>query len=151
MRAIVPLLLLATALAAGCNTVDQRIREKSAVFLTLPSADQEALRQGHVKVGYTEDMAYIALGKPDEVREQVTDQGNSTLWTYLSYWEEYAGEQHMGYRRQVFLDRKTGRAYVALVPVRASVYRERVQEALRLEFKDGKIIAIEEPKKDAAS
>jgi hypothetical protein len=151
MRATVPLLLLATALAAGCNSVDQRIREKEAVFSTLPAADQEALRQGHVKVGYSEDMAYIALGKPDEVRNQVTDQGKSTVWTYLSYWEEYAGERHLGFRRQVYLDRKTGRAHVALVPIHASVYRERVQEVLRVEFKDGKIIAIEEPRKDSAS
>ncbi|MDX2185724.1 MAG: hypothetical protein SFV32_02230 [Opitutaceae bacterium] len=145
MKQLAILLSAVALLASGCNTVEKRIEEKSAVFNSLPPEDQQSLREGHVRVGYTEEMAYIALGKPDEVSETTTAEGKITVWTYLEYSQEYVGERHMGYRRQVLVDRKTGRAYVIARPVHASVYRDKVEDALRLEFKDGKITAIEQP------
>jgi len=73
-------LLLAVS---GCNTIDHRIHEKPDVFNQLDPKAQAEIRQGRVEVGYTPDMVYIALGKPDKI------DGNT--WYYKLYFEEGDG------------------------------------------------------------
>ena len=70
-------LLIAFALLSlsGCNTFEQRSEEKAAVFYQLDKATQEKLRQGEVELGFTTDMVFIALGRPDYKSEQITAKG----------------------------------------------------------------------------
>lgn len=148
MKTKIPLVALAALALAltGCSTVESRIQEKSATFSALNPEQQKVLKEGRVEVGFTEEMAYIALGQPDLVRERQTAQGTVKVWTFLSYSEEYAGTHRTGFRRFVAIDPKTGRAIVHYVPVDTAIYRERVDEVLRVEFIDGKVTAIEQPK-----
>jgi outer membrane protein assembly factor BamE (lipoprotein component of BamABCDE complex) len=73
-------LLLAVS---GCDTINHRIREKPDVFNGLDPKAQAEIRQGRVEVGYTPDMVYLALGKPDKI------EGNT--WYYKLYSEEGDG------------------------------------------------------------
>jgi outer membrane protein assembly factor BamE (lipoprotein component of BamABCDE complex) len=79
-------LLLAVS---GCNTIDHRIGEKSDAFNQLDPKAQAEIRQGGVQVGYTPDMVYMALGKPDKI------EGNT--WYYKLYSEE--GDRPLYVRR----------------------------------------------------
>jgi outer membrane protein assembly factor BamE (lipoprotein component of BamABCDE complex) len=73
-------LLLAVS---GCDTINHRIREKQDVFNRLDPKAQAVIRQGRVEIGYTPDMVYMALGKPDKIE--------GTTWYYKHYFEEGDG------------------------------------------------------------
>ncbi|OAM88454.1 hypothetical protein OH491_10780 [Termitidicoccus mucosus] len=131
---------------AGCSTIGSRIKEKAAVFDTLTPEEQASIRQGSVGLDYTIDMVYMALGKPDHVTEKVTSGGADTTWIYNNYYQEYAGTHFVGYRRHMTYDAQSKRWIAYYVPIHEPVYRTRIEEIARVQFKDGKVIAIEQPK-----
>ncbi|HRJ47004.1 MAG TPA: hypothetical protein PKY38_06560 [Opitutaceae bacterium] len=131
-------------LLAGCSTIDRRIEEKAAVFASLDPATQEQLRQGMVEVGYDTDMVYIALGRPDERRERVTAAGREQVWIYSTYFQEYVGTTTMGYRRYVTVHPRTGERIIYFEPIRTDIYRDRVDERIRITFINGRVTVIEQ-------
>jgi len=147
MKTLQALALLGFALfVSGCSTVDNRIKEKSAVFASLDPQAQARLKQGLIDIGYTMDMVYIALGKPDEVREKTSVKGQNTTWIFKNYWQEYQGSTVVGYHRYVYYD-ATAKAYrVYYEPVRTEIYRARSEERTRVTFVDGHVTAIEQAK-----
>lgn len=130
-------------LLAGCSTIDRRITEKAAVFESLDPATQEQLRKGMVEVGYNTDLVYIALGRPDERRERITAAGREEVWIYSSYYQEYAGTS-VAYRRYIGYHPVTGKRVIYLEPVHQHHYRDRVNERIRVTFRDGKVTEIEQ-------
>ena len=147
MKTFQILTLLGLALlASSCSTVDNRIKEKSAVFASLDPQAQARLKQGMIDVGYTSDMVYIALGKPDEVREKTTDKGRETTWIFKNYWQEYQGSTVVGYHRHVYYDPAVKAYRIYYEPVRTEIYRQRSEERTRVLFVDGHVTAIEQVK-----
>lgn len=131
---------------AGCQTVDSRIKEKPEVFAGLDAATQDKIKQGIIDLGYTEDMVYLALGAPDQKREAVTAQDRSVTWIYNTYYNRYDGTAFAGYNRSLYFDPylKTYRVYYR--PVYADTYRTEKEERIRVVFKDGKVISLEQTK-----
>lgn len=138
------LLLVGISLLTSCNTIKSRIDEKSALFNSLDPQVQDHLRKGLIDVGYTEDMVYIALGKPDEKSEKTTTAGTTTTWIYNTYWEEYEGTHTAGYRRHVVFDPRIRAYRVFYVPVREEVYSAHEEEKTRVTFKNGLVESIEQ-------
>jgi len=134
------------AILVGCSTVDTRIQEKSAVFNSLDPQIQDRLKQGLIDVGYTSDMVYIALGKPNEVHNKTTDKGTETTWVYKNYWEEYQGSAVTGYHRWVYYDPGLKAYRVYWEPVRTDVYRQRSEERTRVSFLNDHVTVIESSK-----
>ena len=146
MKRILVLIAAGVLALTGCSTVKSRIEEKQALFNSLDPQAQARIRQGLIDVGYTTDMVYIALGKPDEVKERTTGEGNETTWIYNAYWQEYEGSRMVGYHRRIYYDR-VARAYrVFYEPVRAEFYSDHVEERTRVNFRDGHVTAIEQVK-----
>ncbi|MCW5550391.1 MAG: hypothetical protein KIT44_15620 [Opitutaceae bacterium] len=137
------LLLPFVLLLAGCSTIDRRITEKAAVFESLDPATQEQLRKGMVEIGYNTDLVYIALGSPDERRERITAAGREEVWIYSTYYQEYAGTT-VHYRRYIGYHPVTGKRVIYFEPVRHHHYRDRVDERIRVTFRDGKVTEIEQ-------
>ncbi len=146
-RRLTALGLLLPLLFAACSTVKSRIDEKPAAFAAADPATQENVRKGAVEVGYSADLVYIALGKPDDQINTITKQGEDETWIYHSYHEDYAGTVRTGYRRYIVIDPRTGRPVVFIEPVYTDVYREHTDERIRIIFKSGKVSAIEELKR----
>ncbi len=71
--------------AAGCGTngVSARIQEKSEVFARLTPMQQEQIKHGGIEPGYTQDMVYMALGKPTSISTYAN--GRDTTWVYKNY------------------------------------------------------------------
>lgn len=138
-----PLLCL-LAVLSGCSTVSSRISEKSAFFNTLDAQTQERLKRSAVKIGDTQDMVYIAFGRPDRIKETATAKEHSLTWIYNAYRSEYEGTRYGGYRRQGYYDQhaKVWRTYYE--PVRVDIYREREEEYMRVTFHGDKVVAIEQ-------
>ncbi|MFM1850403.1 MAG: hypothetical protein RIS54_87 [Verrucomicrobiota bacterium] len=141
------LLFAAVALAlAGCSTFEKRAAQKSAVFNALDAPTQAKLKEGVVEIGYTPDVVYIALGSPDRRTEEVTAKGRKETWIYNSYYSEYRGTEHVGYRRMVEFDPITKKYFVYYEPMRVDVYRDRIDERIRITFVEGKVSVIEQAK-----
>ena len=131
---------------AACSTVDSRIREKSAVFSKLEPATQAKIKQGIIELGFTTDMVYIALGRPDAIKERVGATGRETTWKYDTYYERYEGTVHTGYRRFVYWDKRTNTYRIYHEPVFRDIYSEYRETYIRVIFKDGRVTAIEQTK-----
>jgi hypothetical protein len=137
--------MLAFALA-GCSTVDSRIKEKPDVFAKLDPVIQAKLKQGIIDLGYTSDMVYIALGKPDEIRERTSGGGHDTVWKYNTYYDRYEGTVHAGYRRFVYWDPRIRAYRIYYEPVYANLYSAEKETYIRVTFRDDKITVIEQTK-----
>jgi hypothetical protein len=147
MKTLVRLLVAAIALGlVACSTVSSRIEQKADVFAKLDPATQLKIKQGIIDLGFTPDMVYIALGRPDETREIATEGGRETVWTYNSYYDRYEGTVHTGYRRSVYWDPRIKGYRVYHEPVYANVYSEQKNTDIRVIFKDDKVTAIEQTK-----
>lgn len=145
-------LLTTFALAAtlgflsGCQTVDDRIKEKPEVFARLDVATQDKIKQGIIELGYTEDMVYLALGKPDQRRESLTAGGKTTTWIYNTYYERYDGTRFAGYYRSLYFDPYLRAYRVYYRPMYADVYAQEKEERIRVVFTDGKVTSLEQAK-----
>ena len=147
-RRLVTTFMLAASLGflAGCQTVNDRIKEKPAVFAALDAPTQDKIKQGIIDLGYTEDMVYLALGKPDQLRESKRTDGNTTTWIYNTYYDRYEGTAFVGYHRSVYFDPYLRAYRIYDRPVYADSYAQEKEERIRVIFKDGKATVIEQAK-----
>ncbi len=140
--------LLTLVLAmTGCSTIDSRIREKSTVFAALDAPTQDKIRLGRIEVGFSTDLVYMSHGAPDERLTTTSATGTDETWIYNSYRQEYMGTALVGYRRFVVIDPRTRQPIVYYEPVYNSVYRDQIEERIRIIFKGGKVEAIEQVKR----
>jgi len=139
-------ILAAVLLASltGCSTISSRIREKAAVFVALPPAMQAEIRQGQVAIGFTPDMVYMAIGKPDEIREHVDPARRETVWKYNTYYDRYEGTYRAGHRRWVVWDPRIHAYRVFDEPVYANAYQPVKETFFRITFRDGRVAAIDQ-------
>lgn len=129
---------------SACNTFKRRAEEKASVFRALDAATQARLEAHQIEVGDSQDMVYIALGAPDEKREQLDAGGKTSTWIYSAYWQEYQGTRMVGYRRQVIYDPGSKSYRVYHEPDFQPVYAPRVEDRVRITFQDGRVTVIEQ-------
>lgn len=139
-----PLLLVAVLLLGACSTISSRIEEKGTVFNSLDPNTQAKIAHGDIDLGFTPDMVYIALGQPDVRRRQVSNNGTTEQWIYRSYYDDFEGNGFAGYHRW-YAYNPYGRFYrVYWEPVYAPYYRTVAQDDIRITFRDGKVIMIDQ-------
>ena len=85
-----PFLPSATAFAVlfftGCQNPRQaRIEQNAALFVSLPEPAQALIREGLVEAGFTADMVYMALGKPNRTQSGEAKEGQMATWTYKNF------------------------------------------------------------------
>lgn len=148
LRKITTLLAAGAALlfAAGCQTVDSRIKENPQAFAGLDAETKAKVKQGIIDLGFSEDAVYLALGAPDQKRESRSATGSQTVWVYNTYYERYDGTRFAGYSRRVYFDPYLKSYRVHYLPVYADAYRPEVQENIRVVFENGRVTQIEQTK-----
>jgi hypothetical protein len=78
-------------LITGCETdggVSARAQEKSAVYSALKPWQKKYVDKGAIAMGFTTDMVYIAMGRPDKVETKDLPEGKTDLWTYKQYYPD---------------------------------------------------------------
>lgn len=138
-RFLVPL-LTSLWLAAGCATPEARIRQNPDKFATLPDDVRAKVQEGKVEVGFPEDAVYLALGNPDRVYSRSTMNDNAKVWSYVS--REYFSDRQLvrGSHRVRDAD---GRVRSVSDDVWVDVQNWREYERMRIEMKDGVVVAVE--------
>ena len=136
--------LLALLVFGGCQTVDTRIKEKPAVFAALDKTTQDMIKQGVIGIGYTEDMVYLAIGGPDQIRESVTTTSRTLIWIYNSYTSYYDGAYMMGYYGYGYpYPYYRPYSYYYGAPWGGGYHTEK-EERIRVTFNAGRVSAIDQ-------
>ena len=136
--------LLALLALVGCQTVETRIKEKPAVFAGLDKTTQEMIKQGIIGTGYTEEMVYLALGSPDQIRESVTTTSRTLIWIYNSYTSYYDGAYMMGYYGGYgYYPYYRPYSYYYGPPYGGGYHTEK-EERVRVTFNAGRVTAIDQ-------
>lgn len=70
----------------GCNNTPQarRIEQNPELFAQLPPEVQSGVSRGSIALGYTPNMVFLALGRPDKVESSA--DGQSFIWTYRRFY-----------------------------------------------------------------
>jgi hypothetical protein len=143
-RAATWALWVAACLATvGCATTpEQRIAREPALFATFAPEAQAKIRQGQADIGFTPDMVRLALGGPSRVYARKTAEGETEIWAYTTLiWEP--DTQLVPVDR--YLRDRHGRTRIVTDWVCVDTDRRREATHLRVEFRDGKVAAIERP------
>lgn len=78
--------LIGLALTAGCQSPRaSRIQEHAALFASLDPATQQIIRDGLVAPGFSPELTYMALGKPNQVSSVATEHGTVEVWKYRNF------------------------------------------------------------------
>ena len=129
-------LLLAAAFTAGCttSTPQSRIDANRGAYSEYPSDVRRNIREGRVEVGYTAEMAEMALGKPgrklsrlDETNEQ------SEVWIYYKNRPRVSVGVAVG----------SGGYRSTSTGISMSTTPDDDMETMRLILRDGHVVAIE--------
>lgn len=133
--------LLGILLTISCASIDSRIKKNQEVFDSFPPEVQALVREEKLRVGFTPEMAAIAIGPPHRKYTRTTKAGETELWAYVQrntrsktipVRSSFSYRDSNGrYRRAHDTDYVTVDSYVEF-------------DRLRLEFMDGKIAVIEE-------
>jgi len=143
---ILALLAAALLLGGGCATPAARIRSNQELFNSFPPETQTKIREGKIETGYTEDMVYIALGRPARVYSRtkaVGDSGETQTTEIWSYTRENWSVESLPHSSSHWRRGRAGCFYYD--PGWDWVYvEERVEyEHLRVEFADKRVVAID--------
>ena len=130
----------AAALLGACASPSGRINKNVEVFAEFPRDIQEKVRKGKIEVGFTEDMVFIARGKPDREYVRRTDAGSTKVWSYVDY-TYWIDRQRVAGDFQI--RSPTGGYQTTRDSVQVDVRQEREFEKVRIEFQDGRVVAIE--------
>jgi len=129
-------LLLAAAFTAGCatSTPQSRIDANRTAYSEYPSDVRRNIREGRVEVGYTAEMAEMALGKPgrklsrlDETNEQ------SEVWIYYKNRPRVSVGVAVG----------SGGYRSTSTGISMSTTPDDDMETMRLILRDGHVVAVE--------
>jgi hypothetical protein len=81
--AVLPAFIVAAAFLPACQSArESRALEKAEVFGTQSNEVQAKVRAGEVEPGFTSDLVYIALGRPDR---KEAGPGGAITWTYRNF------------------------------------------------------------------
>lgn len=96
-----PLALVAAlpmaVMLAGCESMrNARIRENQALFASLDPFSQHLVRQGLFNHGFSSELVYMSLGRPNRVTVAETAKGKLETWTYRNFLYESSGAVSVG-------------------------------------------------------
>ncbi len=125
---------LACLLLVGCvSTPERRIAKEPELFASFPEDVQANVRAGSIEIGYDRDMVRLALGEPDRVSTRQREGELLEVWTYV-------GVHHTS---ETYRVRDFGRFSTIDQNVVIERSRQNVYDRVRVEFRDGVVVAVE--------
>jgi hypothetical protein len=135
------LVLVLAGLLGGCATPESRIKQNPDMFNSFPDDVQQKVREGKVGVGFSKDMVFIALGKPDREYTRTTSGAVNQVWSYTGTYTTMERQRVSGDFRVRDSD---GLYRTVRDDVWVDVQAQHEYERLRIEFQNDEVVAIEE-------
>ena len=132
--------VVAAALLAGCSTPGSRISRNPEAFARLAPQQQELIKKGQIAIGFDQEMVQLALGEPDHIITRTDATGVSDIWSYTTYELPDGMPLYRGWYHRYYGFRDPLYPYYLSSPYR------REYEHLRVIFKDGRVVAVEQRK-----
>ncbi len=127
--------LAAAAFLSACSsTPDSRITKSESAFNQYPADVQQKIRAGEVDIGFTPEMVHLALGEPSREFNRQTETGTVELWVYHDKGPRFSFGIGVG---------SFGRHSATSVGVSTSTGGYDPEEKMRVEFRDGRVTAVE--------
>jgi hypothetical protein len=136
MRVLIPVLLLLSLLATGCvsSTPQSRINDNRDAYASYSSDVRRKIREGRVDIGFTAEMAEMALGKPGrKFSRREADNEEGEVWIY------YRNRPRMSIGMAV----GSGGYRSTSTGISMSTTPDPDMESLRVILQDGQVVAIE--------
>lgn len=141
MKLTPAVLLACAAVLCSCNTPGSRIKKNPELFNSFPPEVQEKIKSGQADIGFTREMAEMALGNPDRVYTRKTAAGETEVWAYTSY---YTTTERQRVRADVRVRDVEGQYRTVRDDVWVDVDLRHEYDRVRVEFgTDGKVVSIE--------
>jgi PBP1b-binding outer membrane lipoprotein LpoB len=134
------LIFLGILFLAGCSTPESRIKDNPSLFASFPPDVQENVRKGLIDIGYTPGMVNIALGEPNRRYSRQTAEGMTEVWAYTATYTTTERQRVDGPFR---VRTRDGSYQTVTDSAWADVQQTHEYEKLRVEFKEGKVSAID--------
>ncbi len=146
------------AVLAGCgttNTKSSRIKENQAAFDQLGPVDQDVVRNGFIKIGYSQAMVYVALENPEK---KIPGPGaNEETWVYHNFYSSdgqsnmsgqkvktnFAGGAGGGSRPPAGKSQAANNTFSVEPDYTAEQIKADSQIKVRVKFVDGKVASID--------
>jgi hypothetical protein len=129
------LVLILTAFLSACaSTPSSRVADHRAEFDGYPPDVRVKILEGNVDLGFTPRMVRLALGEPTRVFNRQSEAGTSEIWSYHSNSPRFSFGVGFG---------SYGRHSGTSVGVGTSTGGYDPEERMRVEFRDGKVTAVD--------
>ena len=140
MKPILSLCMLAGGLAllAGCATPETRINKNPEAFARLTPDQQQLIKEGKVAIGFDMTTVKLALGDPDRIRVRTTAQGETEIWSYVTYEGDDGMILYRGYYHRYYYG-----GVDPLYPYYLGYPSRHEHEHFRVVFREGRVILIE--------
>jgi hypothetical protein len=125
-------------LAACSSTPEERIAKNQALFDEYPPNVRQKIRAGQVDVGFTHEMVRLAYGEPTRQFNRQTETGTVELWIYHDKSPQFSFGVGVG---------SVGHHSASSVGVSTSTGGYDPEEKMRVEFREGRVTAVEYVKK----
>ena len=124
----------------GCATTESRIKKHQDLFDQYDLETQTNIKNASVELGFDEQMVYLALGHPDRKYSRDSLNGRSEVWSYTSY--ETRKDRRLVPVRYHVRD-GDGRSRSRSDHVWVNIDHRTEYEGLRIEMREGKVVAVE--------
>ena len=140
------LLVSTLFLLVGCASNPQsRVDRNPELFAQYPDEVREKILAGKVAVGFTTEMAYLALGDPDRKTTSTTAEGVTENWIYLGYRTRsfHAMPHWSPVHDWYYCPRRDTYVRVRSVPRAVSASYSEEYNRMVVRFRDGKVVSFE--------
>ena len=139
MKKLLSLLMVVAGFAvlAGCSTPTTRINQNPEVFARLTPEQQDLIKQGKVAIGFDMPMVKLAVGEPDRIKVRTDAQGDSEVWSYVTYEADDGMLLYRGYYHRYYYGGP------GLYPYYMGYPGRREHEHFRVVFRNGRVVSIE--------
>jgi hypothetical protein len=140
-----PFLLCAAALAfalTGCSTTSTRMVESPNASKLDPKT-QAKIKRGLIEPGFTPEMVYLALGKPSEPKDGLSDATQNGTWVYRDFQGNDRDLVRAGFRRRVVFDPQRRGDVVVTEPLDTKAFPQLQPRSLHVTFRDGRVVDIQ--------
>ena len=134
-----PVIVAATAFLfiAGCAT------PKPTTSTSLEPKIRAKVGKGIIEPGFTPEMVYLALGKPTEPAQSLSDATTNGTWVYHDFHRADAGLVKAGFRSRSVFDPAKNADVIKTEPIDAKVLPNLRSHSLHVTFRDGRVVEIQ--------
>jgi hypothetical protein len=135
-RSIALIAATAVLVVAGCSTTPTTATK-------MDSKIRAQVDKGIIEPGFTPEMVFLALGKPSEPSESLSDATTNGTWVYNEFTGTNRDFIRAGFRQRVVFDPKRKSDVVVTEPIDTKSIPNLRSNSLHVTFRDGRVVDIQ--------